>query len=102
MSQPRRLTVVCPDCAGRLTVDAATGEVIGHTPAERPVAGGHDFDTLLAGLDRDKQEAEEVFEREVAAHKDRARLLEEKFEEAMKRAEDEDDGSPPPRPFDFD
>ena len=43
-----------------------------------------------------------MFEREVAAHKDRDRLLKEKFDEAMKRAEDADDGTPPPRPFDFD
>jgi hypothetical protein len=33
---------------------------------------------------------------------DRDRLLQEKFEEAMKHAEDADDGTPPPRPFDFD
>ncbi len=34
--------------------------------------------------------------------KDRDRLLEEKFEEAKKRADEADDGKPPPRPFDFD
>ncbi len=40
--------------------------------------------------------------REMAALKDRDRLLEEKFEEALKRAEEEPDDAPPPRPFDLD
>ena len=47
-------------------------------------------------------EAEETFEREVAAMKDRDRLLEEKFREALKRAEEEPEDVPPPRPWDLD
>ena len=68
----------------------------------RPPAGGKGLDELLEGLDREKEQAEDLFQKEVDAHKDRDRLLAEKFEEAMKRAEDADDGTPPPRPFDFD
>ena len=102
MERKGRLQVRCPDCSCRLVVDAATGEVISHQAAKRPPAGGKQLDELLAGLDRDKEQAEDVFEREVAAHKDRDRLLSEKFDEAMKKAEDADDGTPPPRPFDFD
>ena len=85
-----------------MVVDAATGEVISHQAHNAPPAGGKELGELLEGLDREKEQAEDLFAKEVAAFKDRDRLLEEKFEEAMKRAEDADDGTPPPSPFDFD
>lgn len=102
MPKPKNLAIRCPECDAHLVVDAATGVVLGHRKAKQPPAGGRDFDTLLEELDRDKIEAEEVFEREVAAMKDRDRLLEEKFKQALKRAEEEPDEVPPPRPFDLD
>lgn len=102
MKREDHLQVVCPHCSSRLVVDAATGEVISHRPHEKPPAGGKELGQLLEDLDRDKEQAEDLFQREVDAFKDRDRLLEEKFKEAMKRAEDADDGTPPPRPFDFD
>ena len=102
MGRKKRLPVVCPACSCRLVVDAATGEVISHQEHQAPPAGGKGLDELLEGLDRDKEQAEDLFQKEVEAHKDRDRLLSEKFEEAMKRAEDADDGTPPPRPFYFD
>jgi hypothetical protein len=98
----RKLTVRCPECSSELVVDAATGEVLIHRPPKRVPGGGKDFDSLLAGLDTDRIHAEEVFEREKAAMKDRERLLDEKFKEAMKRAEEDPDQGRPPRPFDLD
>ncbi len=102
MSDDRNLTVKCPECDAQLIVDAATGVVVSHRAAKRPPAGGKDFDALLNDLDQDKIEAEETFQREVEAMKDRDRLLEEKFQQALKRAEEEPDEVPPPRPFDLD
>ncbi|MDX1501862.1 MAG: hypothetical protein R3325_05825 [Thermoanaerobaculia bacterium] len=101
MTGSRKLTVRCPDCSSRLVIDAATGAVLSHRPAERPPAGGRDFDDLFQQMREEKAEAEQVFEREVAAQADRARLLEEKFAEALKRAEENPDERPA-RPFDFD
>ena len=93
----RTLTVRCPDCNSELVVDVATGEVISHRKAKQPLAGGKDFDSLLKGLDDEKAHAEDVFQREVAALKDRDRLLEEKFRAALRRAEGEPgDVAPPP------
>ena len=92
----------CPGCEGELVVDAATGEVISHREAKRALAGGKDFDSLLKGLDESKARAEAVFEQEKAAMKDRQRLLDEKFEEALKRAEEDPDQGPPRRPFELD
>lgn len=97
-----RLTVYCPDCGSELVVDASSGEILYHKAAKQPPAGGKDFDALLADLDTQKARAEERFEREKAALKDRDRLLEEKFEEAKRRAQEEPDDEPPERPWDFD
>ena len=102
MSKPHNHSLKCPECDAHLVIDAATGEVLSHRPAKKPLAGGKDFDSLLEDLDKDKAEAEEVFEREVAAMKDRDRLLEEKFEQALKRAAEEPDDGPFPRPIDLD
>ena len=64
-------------------MDAATGEVLSHREKERKPAGGKTLDGLFEEMERGRSEAEETFEREVAAMKDRDRLLEEKFREAM-------------------
>jgi len=102
MAETRNLRVVCPECSADLVIDAATGQILHHRKAKLPPAGGKSFDALMQGLEEDKSRAEEIFERERAAMKDRDRLLEERFQEAMKRAGDLDDATPPPRPFDLD
>lgn len=102
MSDAGQLTVTCPECGSDLEVDRATGAVVHHRPPPAEVAGGKDFDALLAGLDESKARAEDVFEREMSAHQDRERLMEEKFRQAMRRAEEEPDEGPPLRPWDLD
>lgn len=102
VSDDRRLTVLCPDCGCDLTVDITTGKVLFHKSAKREASSDKDFDQLLAGLDESKQRADDIFQREVAALEDRDRLMEEKFREAMRRAEDEPDQEPPLRPWELD
>src|SRR4029079_6115113 len=96
----RRLQVRCPDCDTELVVDAATGEGISHRAAKRPLAGGKDFDSLMRGLDEGKARAAAVLAQGQAARELRQRLLDENFEEALRRAEEEPD-TPPPSPFEF-
>ena len=93
------LTVQCPDCECELVIDRQTGKVLIHRskPEELP-----DFDRLLQGLDEQKARADRMFEREKAAHDDRDRILEERFKEALKRAEETPDDEKPIRPFDLD
>ena len=101
MSAPERLRLRCPDCDSELVVDAATGEILSHRAPKSAPGGGKTFDSLFAELDAQKASAEDRFEQEKSAHADRERLLEEKFNEALKRAEEEPD-EPFRRPFDFD
>lgn len=102
MSDRSRLHLACPCCDAQITVDRDTGAVLSHTVADAEVAGGADFDDLLADLDRQKERAEQRFEQEKAAMADRDRVLDERFAEALRKAEEDPDDAPPPRPFDLD
>ena len=95
MSDPKKLTLRCPDCNSHLVIDSATGEVLSHRKPEAPPAKGKDLTALLDDLDQQKEQAEDIFSREMEALKDQDRLLEDKFEEAMKRAEEEPDDEEP-------
>ena len=102
MTDRNRSLIRCPECGGELTVDTATGQILDHRPAakKRP---GKVFDELVADLDASKSRADEIFAQELGALEDRDRLMDEKFRQALKRAEEAgDDGKPPARPFDFD
>lgn len=102
MSDSGKLNLRCPDCNSHLVVDSATGEVLSHRLPEAPPAEGKDLEALLGDLDQQKEQAEDIFAREMEALKDQDRLLEDKFEQALKRAEEEPDEGPPIRPFDLD
>ena len=88
MAEHSRFTLICPCCEATLTVDAQTGAMISHEEKAKPVAS---FDEMLKGLDKQKQQRDQLFQQELGSLKDRERLLEEKFREAMKRAEKDKD-----------
>jgi len=101
VSAPSRHRIRCPHCDCDLVVDSSTGEILSHRAPAAPAGGGKTFDGLFADLDAQKASAEERFEREKAAFADRDRLLDEKFREAMKRADETPDEAIR-RPFDDD
>jgi predicted amidophosphoribosyltransferase len=88
MADTTRFTLICPCCEATLTIDAQTGALLSHEEKSKPVAS---FDEMLKGLDKQKQMREQIFQQELGSQKDRERLLEEKFQEAMKRAEKDKD-----------
>ncbi len=99
----RRFHLRCPDCGSKIVVGPETGSVLEHRAVAREPNPRADFDSLLADLDDDRARAEERFDQELAAHQNRDRLLEEKFERARRRAEKEGDlDRRPERPWDFD
>src|SRR5882724_9754008 len=93
-----RFTIHCPCCETTLTIDANTGALIEHEEKSKPLAS---FDDMVKGLDKQKQVREQIFAQELSSMKDRVRILEEKFQEAMKRAEKEKD-KPYLNPMDID
>jgi ribosome-associated translation inhibitor RaiA len=98
MADSSKFTLICPCCEATLTVDAQTGALLAHEEKAKPLAS---FDEMVKGLDKQKQMREQIFAQELSSHKDRDRILEEKFQEAMKRA-DKDKDKPYRNPLDLD
>lgn len=84
----QRFTVICPCCEATLVVDAQTGALLSHEEKTKPVAS---FEAMAKDLERQKQTREQIFTQEMGSLKDRERLLEEKFREALKRADKDKD-----------
>lgn len=94
----KNFEIICPCCEAAIVVDRISGEVLLHKPKERKAGGS--FESMVAGLESQKSEMEKKFDREIASQKDRSRILEEKFREAMERAEKSD--KPVINPMDLD
>jgi len=93
-----RYTLTCPCCEAKLTVDANTGAILAHEEKKK-VHGS--FEDLKGELNKQKEHREQIFAQEMSSMKDRERLLEEKFKEALKRA-DTDSDKPFRNPLDLD
>ena len=87
----------CPCCESFLVVDRLTGEVLFHKEKEHKVAGS--LESMVSNLETQKNEASKRFDKQIESQKDRARILEEKFQEALKRA---DKDKPYINPMDMD
>lgn len=84
MSETNRFTIICPCCEATLNIDADTGALLSHEEKHKPVGS---FEDMVKDLDKQKATREQIFAQEMSSHKDRGRLLEEKFKEAKKKAE---------------
>lgn len=93
-----KFNVICPCCDATLTIDANSGAILAHEEKKK-VHGS--FEDLKKELDKQKELREQLFAQESLAQKDRERLLEEKFQEAKKRAQG-DLGKPFKNPLEFD
>lgn len=83
-----KFSIICPCCDATLTIDAQTGAVLAHE--EKKKLHGS-FEDLKGELNKQKELRDQLFSQEMSSQKDRKRILEEKFNEAMKRAGDEKD-----------
>jgi hypothetical protein len=99
MPDTTRFTIICPCCEATLTIDSETGAMLSHEEKSKPLAS---FDEMVKGLDKQKQVREQIFSQELSSMKNRDRILEEKFQEAMKRAEKDKDTKPYRNPLDLD
>ena len=94
-----RLEVVCPCCAATILVDRATGVVISHEAKKDPKGSGSIAD-IMKDLAAKKESSEKLFAREMSSMKDRERLLDEKLQEAVRKAKESKDEKPL-RPIDL-
>jgi hypothetical protein len=93
-----KFSVKCPCCEAALTIDAQTGAIISFE--EKKKAHGS-FEDLRGELSKQKELREQLFAQEMSSVKDRERLLEEKFKEALKKADTTSD-QPFKNPLDLD
>ena len=93
-----KFSITCPCCDATLTIDAANGALLAHEEKKK-IHGS--FDDLRGELSKKKELREQIFAQEMSSMKDRERLLDEKFKEALKRA-DTDSGIPFRNPLDLD
>ena len=95
-----KISIICPCCEATLTIDGQTGALLAHE--EKKKAHGS-FEDLAGELTKQKELREQLFTQEMSSVKDRERLLEEKFQEALKRADAGGDKDKPFRnPLDLD
>jgi len=93
-----RFTLICPCCDATLIIDAQTGSIISHEEKTKPIAS---FEEMAKGMEKQKQTRDQIFAQELGSLKDRERILDEKFREALKRA-DKDKDTPYRNPLDMD
>lgn len=83
-----KFTIICPCCEATLTVDAETGAMLAHEEKTKKLGS---FEDLKQDLAKQKEARENLFAQEMSSQKDRERILEEKFQEALKRADTDSD-----------
>lgn len=94
----KKFNIICPCCEANLTIDAETGAILAH---EEKTKKHGSFEDLKNDLAKQKELRENIFAQEMSSQKDRQRILEEKFNEALKRA-DADSDKPYRNPLDLD
>ena len=95
------LEVKCPCCEAVLRIDIDTGAVITH---EEKLRTSHveDLNVAVARIRKEESERDAKFAKAMAAEKANKDILNRKFDELFKKAQEDPDKGPPKRDFDFD
>ena len=96
----KTLNVECPCCGAQLQVDAASAKVLFAEEPKR--AKEFSFDSQLEQIRRQKEQADGLFQKAFHDEAERKKLLERKFEEAQKRAQEDKSDVRPHNPFELD
>jgi len=94
----KNFEIICPCCEALIVIDPLNGEVLLHKAKE--TKSTQSLESMVSNLETQKSEMEKRFEKQMESQKDRARILEEKFKEAVKRADKSD--KPLINPMDLD
>ena len=91
----------CPCCGASIKVDPETRGVISHIAPVKPKTF-ENFEAAAKALREQDTRRESLFQQSVEAEKNKADLLEKKFQEAIRKAKDTPDTGKPFRDFDLD
>lgn len=93
--------VACPCCGASIKVDPETHGVISHIAPAKPKMF-EDFESAAKAMREQDTRRESLFQQSVEAEKNKADLLEKKFQEAVRKAKETPDTGKPFRDFDLD
>ena len=93
--------ITCPCCNAILKVDPDTRAVIAHTAAVKPKTFA-DFESAAKAMREQEGRKEAIFRQAVDAEKNKAELMDKKFQEAVKKAKETPDEPRSIRDFDLD
>jgi hypothetical protein len=93
--------ISCPCCNAILKVDPDTKAVISHTAAVKPKTFA-DFESAAKAMREQEGRKEAIFRQAVDAEKNKAELMDKKFQEAVKKAKETPDEPRRIRDFDLD
>ena len=94
----KNFEIQCPCCEALIVIDRLSGEVLLHKAKEKK--SNQSIESMVANLQTQKSEMDKFFDKQIESQKDRSRILEEKFKEAMERADKTD--KRPVNPMDLD
>ncbi len=83
------ISVACPCCGARLLIDPQMGKVIAYEAPPAKPSGAPDLDKAGSLLREQAARREALFRQSTEDEKQKSRLLERKFEEALKKSKDE-------------
>ncbi len=81
--------LVCPCCGARLTVDADLRRIIAHQPPPSHHQGPKDLDRASQLLRKEAARREAHFRQSAEEERIKSRVLERKFEEALRKSKDQ-------------
>jgi hypothetical protein len=93
--------ISCPCCGASIKVDPETHGVISHIAPVKPKMF-ENFDAAAKALKEQDSRRESLFQQSVEAERNKADLLEKKFQEAVRKAKETPDTGKPLRDFDLD
>ena len=79
------IEITCPCCNAWIVVSRESGQVLLHKAPVNPKRN-QSLEEMVGEIHAKKSELASRFEKEMASQKDREKLLEEKFKEALTRA----------------
>ena len=83
------VVVTCPCCGAKLTVDPALKAIIHHELPPKPVGPVKDLKEAMEALKGEAEKRRALFQQAAEAEKDKSKVLDKRFQEALKKAKDE-------------
>ena len=101
MAKSKPFTLTCPCCQAELTVDAEIQSVITFKETEKPREVA-DIETAMQMFKGEAGRREDAFQRSVQAEKNKANVLDRKFDELLRQAKESPADAPPKGGIDWD